>query len=192
MGRIAAALTWCTLIAAIAVPVIAASMSPLLAWRQPVYIASSFAGIAAMALILFQPLLARSYLPGIALPVSRRIHRWVGALLVAAVVIHIGGLWITSPPDVIDALTLTSPTPFSVWGVLAMWCVFAAAGLAAFRRKLALRPRTWRIAHMTLVAITVAGSVAHALLIEGAMETISKVVLCALVVIATLVALAKR
>lgn len=192
MGRIHAALTWCTLIAAVAIPVVAAALSPLLAWRQPIYIAASFAGIAALALILFQPLLARNFLPGFTLPLSRRIHRWVGTLLVATVVIHIIGLWITSPPDVIDALTLTSPTPFSVWGVLAMWCVFAAATLAAFKRKLSLRPRTWQIAHQTLVAVIVAGSVAHALLIEGAMETISKVVLCVLVVIATLYALARR
>ena len=68
------------------------------------------------------------------------------AVLVVAVVIHVAALWITSPPDVVDALLFASPTPFSAWGVIAMWAVFAAALLAALRRRLRLRPRTWRIA----------------------------------------------
>ena len=33
--------------------------------------------------------------------------------MAVAVVIHVAGLWITSPPDMIDALLFTSPTPFS-------------------------------------------------------------------------------
>ena len=49
----------------------------------------------------------------------------------------------------IDALIFTSPTPFSPFGVIAMWAIFAVALLAAFRRRLGLRPRTWRIAHMS-------------------------------------------
>lgn len=187
-----AMLIWCVLIAVIAIAAIATAMSPQLAWREPIYIASSFAGIAAMALLLFQPLLSRGYLPGMGITTARRIHRWFGILLVTSVIAHIAGLWITSPPDVIDALMLASPTAFSGWGVLAMWCLFAAAALAAFRRKLRLRMATWQVAHMTLVAVVVAGSAIHALLIEGAMETISKTVLCAVVIFATVVALVRR
>ena len=98
-----------------------------------------------------------------------------------AIVIHVGGLWITSPPDMIDALLFTSPTPFSPFGVIAMWAIFAVALLAALRRRLGLRPRTWRIAHMLLAVVIVVGSVVHGLLIEGTMETVSKAALCALV-----------
>ena len=101
-----------------------------------------------------------------------------------AIVIHVGGLWITSPPDMIDAFTFTSPTPFSPFGVIAMWAIFAVAVLAAFRRR--LRPRTWRIAHTLLAIVIVVGSVAHGILIEGAMETVSKAALCALVLAATI------
>jgi predicted ferric reductase len=100
-----------------------------------------------------------------------------------AVVIHVGGLWITSPPDVIDALLFTSPTPFAAWGVIAMWAIFAVAFLAALRRR--LRPRTWRIAHTLLAVVIVVGSVVHAILIEGTMETVSKAALCVLVLAAT-------
>ncbi|MEL7398365.1 MAG: ferric reductase, partial [Pseudomonadota bacterium] len=98
------------------------------------------------------------------------------------VLLHVGGLWITSPPDVIDALTFRSPTPFSLWGVIAMWAIFAAALLAGLRRGLKLRVTTWRKVHTGLAAITVSGTAAHALLIEGTMETLSKVALCIIVV----------
>ena len=67
-----------------------------------------------------------------------------------------------------------------------MWATFAAALLAAFRRRLRLRPRTWRIGHTFLAVIIVVGTIAHALLIEGTMETISKVALCALALAATM------
>ena len=113
--------------------------------------------------------------------------------MVVAVVVHVGGLWISSPPDMIDALLFTSPTPFSPFGVIAMWAIFAVAVLAVFRRRLGLR--TWRIVHMILAAVIVAGTVAHGMLIEGAMETVSKAALCALVLgaaIKVMVDLARR
>ena len=134
--------------------------------------------------MLVQPLLMGGYLPGLPALRGRRAHRWIGGVLVVAVVIHVGGLWITSPPDVIDALLFTSPTPFSAWGVIAMWAIFAVALLAALRRR--LRPRTWRIAHTLLAVVIVVGSVVHAILIEGTMETVSKAALCALVLAATI------
>jgi predicted ferric reductase len=182
---IRAILIWAVLLAAIAVPLAVAAASPLLAWRDPVYIAAGFAGVIALALVLVQPLLAGGYLPGLAAQPGRRLHRWVGGALVAGVVLHVAGLWLTSAPDVIDALLFDSPTPFSVWGVVAMWAVFAAAVLAALRRRLRIRPRLWRIAHKALAVVIVAGSVVHALLIEGTMGPISKAVLCGLVIAAT-------
>lgn len=136
--------------------------------------------------MLVQPLLIGGYLPGVTVFRGRRIHRWTGGLLVVAVAVHVGGLWMTSPPDVIDALLFASPTPFSDWGVIAMWAVFAVAILAALRRRLRIGLRTWRIAHTCLAVVIVAGTVVHASLIEGTMETISKAVLCALVLAATI------
>ena len=187
-GRTRFLLVWAVVAIAICMPIAAAAASPLLAWRQPIYIIAGFAGIVAMALLLLQPLLAAGLLPGLALRRARRIHRWIGAMLVALVVLHVAGLWVTSPPDVIDALTFSSPTPFSAWGVIAMWALFGAAVLAGFRHR--LRPRLWRRLHTGLALIIVAGSVVHALLIDGTMETVSKVALCALVLVATLKAVA--
>jgi hypothetical protein len=177
-------LIWAALAAAIGVPIAAAAMSPQLAWRGPVYIIAGFAGIIALGLVLVQPLLIGGYLPGLQAWRGRRVHHWIGGALVGAVVIHVAGLWITSPPDMIDALTFTSPTPFSPFGVIAMWAIFAVALVAALRRRWGLRPRTWRIFHTLLATVIVAGGVAHAVLIEGTMETFSKVALCALVLAA--------
>lgn len=187
--RVHRTLIWAAFVTAIAIPIAAAAASPLLAWRDPIYIAAGFAGVIAMACLLVQPFLAAGYLPGLSGLRGRRVHRWVGGSLVLAVVIHVAALWVTSPPDVIDALLFASPTPFSAWGVIAMWAVFAAAFLAAVRRRVRLQPRTWRRAHTAFAAIVVVASVVHAMLIEGTMETLSKMALCVLVLAATLKAL---
>ena len=179
-----ATLIWAALAAVVGVPIAAATASPLLAWRGPVYILAGFAGIVALSFVLVQPLLIGGYLPGLSVTRRRHAHRWIGGALVVAVMTHVGGLWITSPPDMIDALLFVSPTPFSPFGVIAMWAIFAVALLAALRRRSRLRPRTWRIAHMTLAVVIVAGGIVHAMLIEGTMETVSKAVLCALVLAA--------
>ncbi|MCK1738935.1 ferric reductase-like transmembrane domain-containing protein [Bradyrhizobium sp. 138] len=179
-------LIWTALAVAIGVPVALAATSEQLAWRGPVYILAGFAGIIALGLVLVQPLLIGGYLPGLSAYRGRRVHHWIGGALALAVAIHVAGLWITSPPDMIDALTYASPTPFSPFGVTAMWAIFVVALLALLRRRLGLRLRTWRIVHIPLAIVIVVGSVVHCLLIEGTMETVSKAVLCAAVLAATI------
>lgn len=174
-------LIWSGLVAAVCVPIAAAAASPLLEWRDPVYILACFAGIASLSLVLVLPLLIGGFLPGLKGYLGRRAHFWTGAALLVTLVVHVVSLWITSPPDTIDALVFASPTPFSLWGVIAMWAIFAAAILAALRRRSGLAPRTWRIAHVTLAVVIVTGSAVHGMLVEGVMESASKAVLCALV-----------
>jgi hypothetical protein len=192
MRLVRAALIWAAVLAAILVPLVLAGMSDLLAYRGPIYILACFAGIVALALVLVQPLLIAGYLPGLSGYLGRRAHLWIGGALVAAVVLHVGGLWIASPPDMVDALLFMSPTLFSPFGVITMWTIFATALMAAFRRRLGLAPRTWRLAHMSLAVVIVVGSVVHSLLIEGTMETVSKAVLSALVVGAAAKVIADR
>ena len=179
MTAVRVGLIWATLVAAICVPVALAMTSDLLKWRGTVYILAGLAGIVGLGLLLVQPLLIAGYVPGLSAYRARRAHHWIGGALVLAVVVHVGGLWITSPPDMIDALTFASPTPFSPFGVIAMWAIFVVALLAAFRRPLGLT--RWRILHVALAAVIVFGTVAHAMLIEGTMETVSKASLCVLV-----------
>jgi len=183
VGTLKPVLIWIAVALVIVLPLALAATSPLLQWRQPVYIAAGFAGMLAMSLLFLQPLLAGGFLPGLIGSRGRRLHRWTGGLLVTAVILHVTGLYVTSPPDVIDALLFRSPTPFSAWGVIAMAAVFAAALVAAFRRR--LPPRTWRAVHVGLALVVVTGSVVHALLIEGTMETWTKIGLCLAVVLVT-------
>lgn len=190
MPALRSILIWAALALAITLPLAIAATSPLLKWRDPVYIVAGFAGIVGMALILLQPLLAGGDLPGLPQRRSRSLHRWIGAALALAIIIHVAGLWITSPPDVIDALLFVSPTSFSVWGVIAMWAIFATALLAVLRSRRALGPRIWRLGHSALAVVIVIGTVLHALLIEGTMGQISKIVLAALLTGATLKTLA--
>ncbi len=181
------ALIWVVFAAAIGVPIALSLTSPLLEWRGPVYITAGLAGMIALGLLLVQPALIAGYLPDLSAYRARRIHHWTGGAVVVALLVHIGGLWITSPPDMIDALTFTSPTPFSPFGVTAMWAIFAVALLAAFRRRMGLR--MWRIVHTSLAVVIVGGSVVHVVLVEGTMETTSKAALCALVVAAAIKAI---
>lgn len=180
-----AKLIWLVFLIAIIAPMIAAAFSPLLAWRDGIYIIAGFAGIFAMALLLTQPLLIGGYLPSISPRNNRQFHKWFGTFLVVMVLIHVIFLWLTSPPDVIDVLLFRSPTPFSLWGVIAMWALFLMGLMAAMRQKMRLPLRIWQRVHLGLAVIAVIGSVGHAMLIEGTMETITKTVICILVLAAT-------
>ena len=173
-----ALLIWGALFVCFLIPIALAANSPYLAWRQPIYIVSGFAGILAFCLIVLQPILALDLLPGLSRRTSRRIHVWVGASLLGFVLLHIAGLWITSPPDVVDALLFRSATPFSAWGVIATLLLLFAALIAVLRRR--LNWRIWRIAHAGLTALVIIGTVVHAVLIEGTMEPISKLALCSI------------
>jgi predicted ferric reductase len=179
-------LIWAALVAALSIPLAIAATSPLLAWREPVYIGAAFAGVVALALLVVQLLLAGGYLPGLPPRHGRRLHRWIGAALVLSVQAHVAGLWLTSPPDVVDALLFASATPFSAWGVVAMWAVFATALLALLRRPLRISPGRWRLAHGLLALVIVSGTVVHAMLIDGTMGRVSKALLCLLAVMLAL------
>lgn len=177
---------WLAVALIVTMPVLAATFSPLLAWRDPVYIAAGLAGIIALALMFLQPVMVGAYdTLGLERARARLLHRAIGVTVVAAVLLHVAGLWITSPPDVIDVLLFRSPTPFGVWGALALWAVLGAALVAAGRRRLRWSPRRWRYTHATLAAITVVATVLHTVLIEGTMETTTKMVLCGALIAAS-------
>ncbi len=185
MSKYTSAGVWLGLFGIAVLAFAGAANSPLLAWRDPVYIVAGFSGVAALVLLLVQPLLAAGLLRGISRIRARRLHRWIGGGLTAAVVIHVATLWRTSPPDVVDALLYRSPTPFSVWGVSAMWVLFVTAFLVGLRKKLRLRPTVWSQWHRGLVTAVSVGSIAHTIQITGTMESVSKWLLCGAVLCAT-------
>ena len=182
-------LMWFLLAAGLLIPVGLAAASPLQASREPLWIFGGMAGVVALALLLVQPMLAAGLLQGLSIPAARRWHRWIGATIVAAVVLHVGGLYLYSPSDVTDALLLVAPTPFAVYGVIGLWSVVLTALLVAVRSRSGLRYATWRIVHNALALVVVVASIVHAILIEGAMDLVSKAILCVLVFAATMIAL---
>ncbi|MEP3278335.1 MAG: ferric reductase-like transmembrane domain-containing protein [Stappiaceae bacterium] len=184
-GRLVSLLIWICFASVIAVPIAIATLSPYLAGRDAIYITAGLAGIVALALLLAQPLLAAGYLPGLRGLRGRRWHRLIGAAIIGAVALHVGGLYLTSPPDAIDALLLVSPTPFSVYGVVGLWCVVLTAVLVAAKSRIKLRYTLWRNIHNGVAVILVVCSVVHALLIQGTMGSLSKLVLCACVLAVT-------
>lgn len=185
-----AALAWGLLAVAVLMPVGLAASSPLTQWREPIYIAAGLAGVLGLAVMLFQPLLVAGGIPGLGGLLGRRLHKGAGVALVTLVGVHVIGLWITSPPDLIDALLFRSPAPFSPFGVVAMGAILATALLAALRRH--LRLRLWRLVHTALAILIVLSTAVHAVLIQGTMEPVSKVGLCLAVLAATAWALRKR
>ena len=191
MAVVRSILIWGALAGVAALPVIVAAQSEYLQYRSTIYVAAGFAGILALALLLVQPLLAAGLLPGLTIPTGRRLHRRIGGVLAVAVALHISGLWLTSPPDMIDALTFTAPTAFSAFGVVAMWALIAAGLLALLRKTLRLRPRVWRLAHTAAVVVVAGGSVAHAVMVEGTMGRGSKTLICG-ALIATLALAVRR
>ncbi|MEP2919405.1 ferric reductase-like transmembrane domain-containing protein [Sulfitobacter sp.] len=167
---------WVTVAVFVTVPFVFAVFSPLLAYRDGPYIAAGLAGAAILGALLLQPLLGLGLLPRLSTSRARHCHRIIGPLIAVAVLVHVGGLYLTSPPDTIDALLLVSPTPFSVWGVLAMVGVFLAVVFTSLRKRMGLR--RWRMVHFAITTLIVLGSVIHALLISGTMEYWSKLALC--------------
>ncbi|MGB3246188.1 MAG: ferric reductase-like transmembrane domain-containing protein, partial [Sulfitobacter sp.] len=181
-------LIWSVLAALILVPLMIAGRSPYLQYRSAFYIIAGFAGILCLGLFLMQPLVAANYLPGLDRQTGRKWHRWIGGVIVACLVLHIGGLFLTSRPDTIDALLLRSPTPFSVFGVIALWGVVLTVLLVVLRRRWLRRFSYWYALHNALASVVVISTVIHAVQIEGTMGAVSKMVLCTAVLIATAVA----
>ncbi|CAN7278953.1 ferric reductase-like transmembrane domain-containing protein [Bosea sp. LjRoot237] len=180
-------LAWLAIAAVATIPVVAAAASPLQRGREFLWVIGGMAGVVALSLLFVQPLLTAT--APVLMPAARglRWHRWGGIAIVAAVALHIGALYAYSPEDVMDALLLVAPTPFSLYGVISLWCLVLTAILAAMRRRLRLSHRNWRIAHSVLAVAIVSAGVVHAILIEGAMEETSKLMVCIAALAATTV-----
>ena len=159
-------------------------MSPLHDSRDFIYSFAGMAGVVGLVLLLVQPLLAAGLLPGVRQPHARKWHQRLGVAITLAVLLHVGGLYLTSPMDAMDALLLVSPTPFSVYGVIAMWGFLLTLVFVAVRRRIGLSAKAWRMAHTGMVGVVVGATLAHVMLIEGTMGAMSKLVLSVCVALA--------
>ena len=92
-GKLRPALIWAIVLLAGLGPLVIAAQSPLLAWRQGIYILAGFAGILGLGLLLLQPLLAAGLMPGLAAPRWRWVHRLGGIALTCCIALHVIGFW---------------------------------------------------------------------------------------------------
>jgi predicted ferric reductase len=160
------------------VPIIFAAFSPLQKGRELLWTIGSMAGIIGLSLLFLQPLLMPTAFPRLGVVRGTRWHRWGGIAIMAMVALHVGALYAYSPDDVTDALLLVAPTPFSLYGVISLWCLVLTMLLAATRRAMRLRVRPWRILHSVLAVAVIGAGAIHAIWIEGVMEQYSKLALC--------------
>jgi predicted ferric reductase len=188
-GPAANVFRWLLIASVALIPLGIAAASPLLASRDAMWIVGGMAGVVALALLFLQPVLISGFLPSLHGSRERRWHRWIGTVVVLLVLLHVVGLYVTSPDDIADALFLVSPTPFAVYGVLGLAGVILTACLACVRTRLSRR--TWQIVHTILAMAVVIGSIVHALLIDGVMGDTSKLVLCIFLSVATAAAVRK-
>lgn len=178
---------WIIVAIVAAVPVIAAAASPLQGGRELLWVTGGMAGVVALSLLFVQPLLMAATPLLIAARDRVRWHRLGGTAIVAMVALHVGALYAYSPDDITDALLLVAPTPFSLYGVISLWCLVLTAVLAATRRTFKLGYRLWRILHSVLAVAVVGAGAVHAIQIEGAMEEYSKFAICIAAMAATTV-----
>lgn len=178
-----AIVAWMLAAAIITVPIAVAAASPLQSYRDPIWVAGGMAGVVGLTLLFLQPVLIGNLLPGLGSSRSRSWHRWVGSAVVAAVLLHVGALYVTSPDDILDALLLVSPTPFALYGVIGLAGVVATALVASLRDR--LPAVLWRATHVGLAVVVVVASVVHAVQIDGVMGTASKWALCVFAMAAT-------
>jgi predicted ferric reductase len=176
---------WSAVALIAAIPVIVAAASPLQRGREFLWVLGGMAGVVALSLLFVQPLLMATSRVLIGPREGIRWHRLGGVAIVALVAVHIGALYAYSPDDITDALLLTAPTPFSLYGVISLWCLVLTAALAASRRLLRLNLRLWRLAHSVLAVAVVGAGAVHAIQIEGAMEDMSKLAICIAALAAT-------
>lgn len=180
--RIAA---WIVIAALAGGPVLAAALSPLQRGRELLWVIGGIAGVLALSLLFLQPLLMAAAPPLMRAGAGVRWHRLGGIVIVVMVVVHVGALYLYSPDDITDALLLVAPTPFSLYGVISLWCLVLTAALAATRRVLKIGYRPWRILHSILAVAVVGAGAVHAIQIEGAMEEYSKLAICIAALVVT-------
>lgn len=179
-------LIWLGLFALMAFPVIRAISNPYLPFRETSYIIAGFAGIFCLSIFVLQPLLATRRIPLHPFR-ARRLHRIVGICVLSLTIIHVAGLFVTNSDDVIDVFMLRAPTTFSIFGVIAFWGIILTGLIATLRHS--LPSFIWRKTHQTLSCIVISATIIHALQIQGAMEPISKWIICLAAILSTVVAL---
>lgn len=132
-----------------------------LASARPALVISTAAGALAVSALALQPMLAGSH----------RIswHRWLGAVALALVLVHIGGLFLVEVDDTLLAMSPDGPTRARM-ALIGTVALIAVVGLGVARRRLPMSGPTWRILHAFLAVLVIVLGFGHAILTDGALD----------------------
>jgi predicted ferric reductase len=161
----------------LALPLGVAITDAHLAGAPAALVISTVAAALAVSALALQPLLAG---------VGRlRWHRVLGAVALALVLIHLGGLFVVGAEDTLFALSLDGPTRGRM-ATLATAALIAVVALGVLRARLPMSGMTWRVLHGFLAALVVALGFGHAVLTDGALDGAGTPVLLAFAAVALL------
>ena len=158
-------------------PVVLALTDAHLAAAPAALVVSTAAAALAVSALAVQPLLAGSG--------RLRWHRVLGAVALALVLIHLGGLFVVGAEDTLFALSLDGPTRGRM-ATLATIALIAVVALGVARARLPMSGPTWRILHGFLAALVVGLGFGHAVLTDGALDGFGTSVLLAFATVALL------
>ncbi len=144
-----------------ALPLVLALTDFHLEGQSAALVLSTAAGALAVSAIVLQPLLAG----------RGRIatHRLLGAVALALVLAHVGGLFIESSEDALFAMSPDGPTRARM-ALLATIALIAVVLLGVLRDRLPMSGTTWRILHAFLATLVIALGFGHAILTDGALD----------------------
>ena len=140
-------------------------------------VVSTAAAALAVSALALQPLLAGSG--------RLRWHRVLGAVALALVLLHLGGLFVVGAEDTLFALSLDGPTRGRM-ATLATIALIAVVALGVARARLPMSGPTWRILHGFLAVLVVGLGFGHAVLTDGALDGFGTAVLFAFAAVALL------
>ena len=140
-------------------------------------VVSTAAAALAVSALAVQPLLAGSG--------RLRWHRVLGAVALALVLLHLGGLFVVGAEDTLFALSLDGPTRGRM-ATLATVALIAVVALGVARARLPMSGPTWRILHGFLATLVIGLGFGHAILTDGALDGFGTWVLLAFAKVALL------
>jgi predicted ferric reductase len=105
----------------------------------------------------------RSLTSGLGIEQLLAVHRWLGLVVVGLVLAHVAAVIIPKPSR-IKLLDLLHASPGMRAATIATIALVLLAVTALLRRRLRLPYRIWRILHVALAAVGVAGGAVHVLL----------------------------
>lgn len=148
----------------------------------PALVVSTAAGALAVSALALQPLLIAT-LPAASSDAVRRVrlHRSLGGLTLALVLLHVGGLFAVEVDDTLFALSPDGPTRARM-AVLGTVALIAIVAVGVLRARIPVADGSWRLVHAYLAVLVIVLGVGHAILTDGALDSTGTVVLTALAV----------